>query len=75
MTCASADEYWRMVFIAFSGEERGLHGSIAYCREPLFPLEKTAFMLNMDMIGRVKKVDDDKGGQADRLLDSGDREA
>jgi hypothetical protein len=58
----------RMVFIAFSGEERGLHGSIAYCKEPLFPLEKTAFMLNMDMIGRVKKVDDDKGNKADRLL-------
>jgi hypothetical protein len=58
----------RIVFIAFSGEERGLHGSIHYCKEPLFPLESTAFMLNMDMIGRVKEVEDDKGGKADRLL-------
>lgn len=58
----------RIVFILFSGEERGLHGSIHYCKEPLFPLADTAFMLNMDMIGRVKKVDDEKGGQKDRLL-------
>jgi hypothetical protein len=53
----------RLVFIAFSGEERGLLGSIHYCREPLFPLEKTVFMLNMDMIGRVVKV---KDGEADK---------
>lgn len=58
----------RIVFIAFSGEERGLHGSIHYCKEPIFPLEETAFMLNMDMIGRVKEIDDEKGGKADRLL-------
>ena len=58
----------RIVFILFSGEERGLHGSIHYCREPLFPLEDTVFMLNMDMIGRVKPVDDEKGGLKDRLL-------
>lgn len=48
----------RLVFIAFSGEERGLLGSMHYCREPLFPLEKTVFMLNMDMIGRMKAVKD-----------------
>lgn len=58
----------RIVFIAFSGEERGLHGSIHYCKEPIFPLENTAFMLNMDMIGRVVPVDDEKGGKKDRLL-------
>ncbi|OWK45167.1 M28 family peptidase [Fimbriiglobus ruber] len=49
----------RVVFVAFSGEERGLFGSIHYCKEPPFPLEKTVFMLNMDMIGRVVKVEDD----------------
>jgi hypothetical protein len=27
----------RVVFIAFTGEERGLIGSARYCREPLFP--------------------------------------
>ena len=46
----------RVVFVAFSGEERGLFGSIHYCKEPPFPLEKTVFMLNMDMIGRVVPV-------------------
>jgi len=46
----------RIVFIAFTGEERGLFGSIHYCKEPSFPLDKTAFMLNMDMIGRVTPV-------------------
>jgi hypothetical protein len=44
----------RVVFIAFTGEERGLIGSARYCREPLFPLDKTVAMLNMDMVGRLK---------------------
>lgn len=62
----------RLVFVAFSGEEQGLFGSKHYCKEPAFPLEKTAFMLNMDMIGRVTPVDDkDKDGKEvkkDRLV-------
>lgn len=49
----------RLVFIAFSAEERGLYGSIHYCKEPLFPLEKTAAMINMDMIGRASLVNGD----------------
>jgi hypothetical protein len=44
----------RVVFIAFTGEERGLIGSARYCKEPLFPLENTIAMLNMDMVGRLK---------------------
>jgi len=44
----------RVVFIAFTAEERGLIGSARYVREPLFPLEKTVAMLNMDMVGRLK---------------------
>lgn len=47
----------RVVFIAFTGEERGLLGSARYVREPIVPLEKTIGMLNMDMVGRL---DDDK---------------
>lgn len=43
----------RIVFIAFTGEEKGLIGSARYCKEPLFPLEKTVAMLNMDMVGRL----------------------
>ena len=38
--------------IAFAGEEKGLFGSTHYVAEPLMPLEKTAAMLNMDMISR-----------------------
>ncbi len=60
----------RIVFIAFSAEERGLFGSIHYCKEPLFPLDKTVFMLNMDMIGRSIPVeaDDKDNTMKDRLL-------
>lgn len=61
----------RLVFIAFSAEERGLHGSAHYCKEPLFPLEKTAAMLNMDMIGRASLVNGDwlgLGPKKERLL-------
>ena len=55
----------RIVFIAFAGEERGLFGSIHYCKEPKYPLASTVFMLNFDMIGRVVAVEDKpakKGG-------------
>lgn len=44
----------RVVFIAFTGEERGLLGSAHYIRQPLFPLDKTVAMLNMDMVGRLQ---------------------
>ncbi|RIK83639.1 MAG: aminopeptidase [Planctomycetota bacterium] len=43
----------RIVFMAFSAEERGLIGSAYYVNNPVFPLEKTVAMLNMDMVGRV----------------------
>ena len=46
----------RIVLIAFSGEERGLLGSVHYCKNPMFPHESTVAMLNMDMIGRSKLV-------------------
>jgi hypothetical protein len=43
----------RVVFIAFTGEERGLLGSAHYVKEPLIPIEKTIAMFNMDMVGRL----------------------
>ena len=43
------------MFIAFTGEEAGLLGSARYCKHPVFPLEKTIAMLNMDMVGRLKE--------------------
>jgi Peptidase family M28/PDZ domain/PA domain len=45
----------RIVFIAFTGEESGLIGSAQYTSEPVFPLDKTVAMLNMDMVGRLKE--------------------
>ena len=45
-----------IVFVAFTGEERGLIGSAHYVRNPLVPLDSTVAMLNLDMVGRM--VDD-----------------
>ena len=43
----------RVVFIAFSGEEKGLLGSQYYVSHPLFPLSSTVMMINCDMVGRL----------------------
>ncbi|WZO99079.1 M20/M25/M40 family metallo-hydrolase [Isosphaeraceae bacterium EP7] len=45
----------RVVFMAFSGEERGLLGSQHYVENPLYPLDKTVMMINFDMVGRMAK--------------------
>jgi hypothetical protein len=42
-----------IIFMAVSGEEKGLWGSAFYGDHPLFPLEKTTVNLNIDMIGRT----------------------
>ncbi len=44
----------RLMFIAFSGEERGLLGSAEYVNNPIVPLSDTVAMLNMDMVGRIE---------------------
>jgi hypothetical protein len=41
-----------IIFLAFSGEEKGLYGSRAYAAHPSVPNARVAAMLNMDMIGR-----------------------
>ena len=46
------------LFIAFSGEEKGLWGSNYFCKNPSFDLETINFMINFDMVGRLDK---DKG--------------
>ncbi|MCJ7582582.1 MAG: M20/M25/M40 family metallo-hydrolase [Candidatus Aminicenantes bacterium] len=40
-----------LVLAAWAGEEMGLVGSRYYTEHPLFPLEKTAVYMNMDMVG------------------------
>ena len=42
-----------IIFIAFGAEEEGLIGSKHYVNNPIFPIEKTVAMFNMDMIGRL----------------------
>ncbi|MDP4211664.1 MAG: M28 family peptidase [Bacteroidota bacterium] len=41
-----------ILFLANSGEEKGLWGSEFYTEHPVYPLEKTTADLNIDMIGR-----------------------
>ncbi|MDW7679939.1 MAG: M20/M25/M40 family metallo-hydrolase [bacterium] len=42
-----------ILFMTFAGEEKGLFGSRYYVgTDPLFPLENTVAMINLDMIGR-----------------------
>lgn len=50
-----------MVFMAVSGEEKGLWGSQYYSEHPFYPLEKTTVDLNIDMVGRVdtERITDD----------------
>ena len=43
----------RVVFMAFSGEEKGLLGSQYYVDHPLIPLDDTVMMINCDMVGRM----------------------
>ncbi len=45
-----------VLFAAWNSEERGLLGAWAYTEDPLFPLDKTVAVLNMDMVGRNEEV-------------------
>jgi hypothetical protein len=44
-----------ILFLAFTGEEKGLWGSGYYVKEPLLPIENTVAMVNMDMVGRLRE--------------------
>ena len=44
---------YNYVFIAFSGEEKGLWGSNYFSKNPTVDLTKVNIMLNMDMVGRL----------------------
>ncbi|HEV3085508.1 MAG TPA: M28 family peptidase [Gemmataceae bacterium] len=56
---AQSSQGRRLVFIAFSGEERGLLGSAYYCKNPVFSLKDTVAMVNMDMVGRLRPDKED----------------
>lgn len=40
-----------ILFVLIGGEECGLYGAKHYCENPLFPIEKTKMMMNLDMVG------------------------
>ena len=42
-----------IIFASYTGEEKGLLGSYHLAANPLFPIEKTRAVLNIDMMGRV----------------------
>jgi hypothetical protein len=43
------------LFMAFSGEEMGLLGSNYFVKNPTIDIKKISYMINMDMVGRMKK--------------------
>lgn len=45
-----------IVFILFGAEEHGMLGSKYYVKHPLFPLDKTLCMFNMDMVGNGTEI-------------------
>lgn len=42
------------LFIAFSGEEKGLWGSNYFTKNPTIDLKTVNYMINLDMVGRMK---------------------
>lgn len=41
------------LFIAFSGEEKGLFGSASFVKDPTIDLSSVNYMINLDMVGRL----------------------
>lgn len=44
---------YNYIFLAFTGEEEGLWGSNYYAKNPTVDIKSVAFMINMDMVGRL----------------------
>jgi Zn-dependent M28 family amino/carboxypeptidase len=44
-----------LVFAAFGAEEMGLLGSAHYVKQPAWRLDRTALMINLDMVGRLRE--------------------
>ena len=42
-----------IIIASYTGEEKGLFGSFHFAENPIFPIEKTWAVLNIDMMGRV----------------------
>ena len=48
------ESYRSVLFISFDGEEQGLAGSRFYVDRPIWPLDKTAAVINFDSVGRLR---------------------
>lgn len=46
---------YSILFMAFAGEEAGLLGSLKYVATPILPLQRLAFVLNLDLAGFGEK--------------------
>jgi hypothetical protein len=45
------------LFIAFSGEEKGLYGSSSFVKDPSIDLNSVNYMINLDMVGRLNPTE------------------
>lgn len=54
MLKGSPDKKNNYLFMAFSGEEKGLLGSNYFIKHPTVDLHHVNYMINMDMLGRLK---------------------
>ena len=75
---AAIPDHRRVVLMTFTGEERGLIGSKHYVDNPLFPIESTAAMINMDMVGRLRDNEltvygTGSGDKMDAILESANK--
>jgi hypothetical protein len=61
-----------LVFVGWTGEEEGHLGSEYYVDHPLWPLQKTAVYLNLDMIGHPWTPEEIRQLVADSHLDHAD---
>lgn len=44
------------LIVAFDAEERGLYGSCYFCEQKIIPDDKIDYMMNFDMVGRMRKL-------------------
>jgi Zn-dependent M28 family amino/carboxypeptidase len=57
-----------LIFVAYTAEEKGLLGSEYYAGHPLYPLEHTAAVINLDphvMLGKARDIELVGGGRTD----------
>jgi len=53
--CSNKFNHANFLIIAFSGEEHGLWGSNYFVKNPTIDLAKVRYMINLDMVGRLKE--------------------